>query len=165
MAQGLQGNRIAYHRLLSEISISLARYFAVRLPASMVDDAVQDVLVSVHFKRHTYDPKRPFKPWLTAIARYKWIDRLRAIQRSRLEPLDEHDVSVADHGSTVASGIDLERLLGTLKPAQAGVIRLVKLQGFTIDEASKLTGQSPSLVKVNIHRGLARLSRAVECEL
>lgn len=165
MAQGLQGNRVAYHRLLTEISSSLTRYFAVRLPASMVDDAVQDVLVSVHFKRHTYDPKRPFKPWLAAIARYKWIDRVRAISRSPLEPLGDDDISIADHGSVVTSAIDVERLLGILKPSQAGVIRLVKLQGFTIEEASKLTGQSPSLVKVNIHRGLARLNKAVECEL
>jgi RNA polymerase sigma-70 factor (ECF subfamily) len=52
-------------------------------------------------------------------------------------------------------------LLDTLKPAQSRVIRLVKLQGFSIEEASKATGQSAALVKVNIHRGLKRLASLV----
>jgi DNA-directed RNA polymerase specialized sigma24 family protein len=68
-------------------------------------------------------------------------------------------VPVADHGEAVISATILERLLSTLKPPQAEAIRLVKLQGFSVDEASARTGQSASLVKVNIHRGLARMSR------
>ena len=53
-------------------------------------------------------------------------------------------------------------MLGELKPAQAEVIRLVKLQGLSIVEASNRTGQTASLVKVNIHRGLGRLSALVQ---
>jgi len=56
----------------------------------------------------------------------------------------------------------LEALLRQIKPAQAEVIRLVKLQGLSIEEAAARTGQSASLVKVNIHRGLARLQVLAE---
>jgi DNA-directed RNA polymerase specialized sigma24 family protein len=56
----------------------------------------------------------------------------------------------------------LDELLSHLKPAQATVIRLVKLEGFTIEEAAQMTGQSTSLVKVNIHRGLGRLAASVQ---
>ena len=56
----------------------------------------------------------------------------------------------------------LDQLMGELKPAQQSVIRLVKIDGYSVEEAAQRTGQSPSLVKVNIHRGLARLATIVK---
>ena len=157
-AQG--GDVAAYRRLLTACRAWLARYFSRRLPPGMVDDAVQDTLLAVHEKRHTFDPAQPFEPWLAAIARYKWIDRLRHMRRHPTETLDDA-VAVGDHGDTVTTAHALERLLGTLKPAQADAIRLVKLEGYSIEEASAQTGQTASLVKVNIHRGLGRLAALV----
>ena len=52
----------------------------------------------------------------------------------------------------------VDRLIGQLKPAQASVIRLVKLQGISIRDASALTGQTSAVVKINIHRGLKKLA-------
>ena len=161
MAAAQAGNAAVYHRLLVEIRAWLARYYMRRLPPAMVDDAVQDTLFAIHQKRHTFDPARPFEPWLAAIARHKWIDRLRALKSARTEALDE-EIAVADHGEAVTSAWSLERLLMELKPAQSDVIRLVKLQGYSIEEAAAQTGQSVSLVKVNIHRGLGRLTALVK---
>lgn len=160
MAAAQNGHGGAYRRLLSEIDPWLHRYYARRLPPHMIDDAVQETLIAIHTKRHTYAPERPFRPWLAAIARYKWIDRLRAMGREATEMLDD-DMGVEGHESRVTSAIVLEELLGRLKPAQANVIRLVKLQGFSIEEAAVATGQSESLVKVNIHRGLGKLQGIV----
>jgi RNA polymerase sigma factor (sigma-70 family) len=161
MAAAQAGDSAAYRRLLEALGPWLRRYYARRLPSAMVDDAVQDTLIAVHEKRHTYDLTRPFEPWLAAIARYKWIDRLRALKRAPTEMLND-DISVPDHESAVVSATVLEQLLAGLKPAQAEVIRLVKIQGFSIEEAAARTGQSTSLVKVNIHRGLARLTVVVQ---
>jgi len=158
------GNGGAYNRLLTEVSGWLHRFYIRRLPTALVEDVVQEALIALHTKRHTYEAGRPFKPWLAAIARYKWIDRLRIMQRTRSEPLEDHDLALADHGSSVTSSIALNALLSNLKPAQAGVIRLVKLNGLSIEEASEATGQSIPLVKVNIHRGLARLTKLIEAE-
>jgi RNA polymerase sigma-70 factor (ECF subfamily) len=69
---------------------------------------------------------------------------------------------VGEHESEFMNTELLERLMAELKPAQAEVIRLVKIQGYSIEEASIRTRQSISLVKVSIHRGLARLSKIVE---
>jgi RNA polymerase sigma-70 factor (ECF subfamily) len=157
-AQG--GDASTYRRLLSEVALWLGRYYARRLPPAMIDDAIQDTLIAVHQKRHTYDPARPFGAWLAAIARYKWIDALRSLKAKPTEALDD-DIPVPDHEEAVTSARSLERLLATLKPAQSRVIRLVKLQGFSIEEASKATGQSIALVKVNIHRGLRRLTSLI----
>lgn len=161
MAAAQAGDSAAYRRLLEALGPWLKRYYVRRLPPSVVDDAVQDAMIAVHEKRHTYDAARPFEPWLAAVARYKWIDRLRALKRLPSEPISEN-VAIPDHESAVVSATVLEQLLAGLKPAQAEVIRLVKLQGFSIEEAAVRTGQSSSLVKVNIHRGLAKLTLAVQ---
>ena len=75
-------------------------------------------------------------------------------------PLDEN-IGVPDHGDTVIAGSTFQQLLAELKPPQAEAIRLVKLEGYSVEEASRATGQSVSLVKVNIHRGLKRLANIV----
>jgi len=161
MAAALAGDERAYATLLSALRPWLKRYYARRLPPAMVEDAAQETLIAVHEKRHTYDPSRPFEPWLAAIARYKWIDRLRAMKRAPTQALDE-DFPVADHGAKVTEALILEQLLADLKPAQAAAIQLVKLQGYSVEEAANRTGQSATLVRVNIHRGLARLASAAK---
>jgi RNA polymerase sigma factor (sigma-70 family) len=163
-AQG--GNGGAYNRLLNEMQPWLVRYYSRRLPLHMVDDAAQDTLMAIHQKRHTYEPGRPFRPWLAGIARYKWIDRLRSLGRQPTVCIDDEllEPSVEGHESAVTSAILLEELLLKLKPTQVSVIRLVKLQGYSIEDAAAKTGQSESLVKVNIHRGLAKLASMVQSE-
>ena len=98
MAAAQAGHAAAYRRLLDEIRYWLKGFYARRLPPAMVEDAVQDTLIAIHEKRHTYDPERPFKPWLMAVARYKWIDRLRSMSRSRTEELPEEIGDDADQG-------------------------------------------------------------------
>ena len=158
MTAAQRGDAGAYRTLLTELIPWLRRYYARRLPTAMIEDAVQDVLLAVHEKRHTYDPSRPFGPWLAAIARYKWIDRMRSLRTQMAEPLDEN-ISVPDHEDSVVAGTTFQQLLSELKPAQAEAIRLVKLEGHSVEEASRATGQSVPLIKVNIHRGLKHLAR------
>ena len=161
MAAAQAGNGGAYRRLLGELRAWLAGFYARRLPSAQVDDAVQDALIAIHEKRHTYDPARPFKPWLAAVARYKWIDRLRSMARHLGDELPE-DLAVPDHEHAVTSAVVLGELMASLKPAQQVAIRLVKIEGFSVEEAAARTGQSASLIKVNIHRGLAKLAAILQ---
>src|ERR1700745_1076232 len=156
MAAAQNGNSLAYHRLLSQVEVRLRAYYARRLPQAMTDDIIQEVLVAIHLKRHTYDPSRSFEVWLMAIARYKWIDTLRSLKTKATEALDD-DFPIPDHGEAVVNARTLDQLLATLSPAQSDVIRLVKLQGLSIQEASAVTGQSAELVRVNVHRGIKNL--------
>ena len=160
MARAQAGDAVAYRRLLDAARIWLTRWYRSRLPASIVEDAVQDALIALHAKRASWDPARPFEPWLAAIARYMWIDRLRAMARRPEARLEE--VHAAPDAKGPAAAHDLARLLAVLKPAQAEVIRLTRVMGFSIEEASRITGQSVPLVKINVHRGLRRLARLVE---
>jgi RNA polymerase sigma factor (sigma-70 family) len=161
MAAAQNGNGGAYRRLLGEISVWLTRYFQRRLPPGEVDDAVQETLLAVHRRRHTYDPQYALGPWLAAIAKRKWIDQLRSLGRRPTEELSE-DLSIPDHEMSVVSSSVLTSLLDELRPAQAQAILLVKVQGYSIEEASWQTGLSASAIKMNIHRGLARLTAFLE---
>lgn len=161
MVAAQDGHGGTYQRLLTEISQWLRRYFERRLPFGDVDDAVQETLMAVHRRRHTYDARYPMGAWLAAIARRKWIDQLRALGRRPTEELPG-DLAAGDHEASVISATVLERLLDELRPAQAQVILLVKIQGCSIEEASHRTGQSVSAVKMNIHRGLGRLTAFIE---
>lgn len=154
-AQG--GQEQAYERLLRELDAWLRRYYARRLPPAAAEDARQDVLLAIHAQRHSYSPAKPFGPWVAAIARFKWIDHVRQASRFAALSLSD-DMTVEDRGNSAIDAVAIEHLLRRLKPAQASVIRLVKLLGVSIEDASGATGQSVALVKVNIHRGLKKLA-------
>jgi RNA polymerase sigma-70 factor (ECF subfamily) len=164
MAAAQAGDGQAYEQLLRELDEWLRRYYARRLPSPAADDARQDALLAIHAKRHTYAPSRAFGAWVTAIARYKWIDRVRDASRFAALSLDD-EIPIEDHGAAAISAAAVDDLLGRLKPAQASVIRLVKLKGLSIARASGATGQSVALVKVNIHRGLKKLAALVACDV
>jgi RNA polymerase sigma-70 factor (ECF subfamily) len=160
MVAAQSGQSQAYEQLLQELDAWLRRYYTSRLPRAAAEDAKQDALLAIHASRQTYAQSRPFGPWVAAIARYKWIDHLRDASRHAAQALD-HKIPVEDQEQTATNGIAVDDLLGQLKPAQARVIRLVKLQGVSIKGASRATGQSAALVKVNIHRGLKKLAALV----
>jgi RNA polymerase sigma factor (sigma-70 family) len=163
MAAAQGGRSRAYEQLLRELDVWLRHYYAQRLPRPAAEDAKQDALLAIHAKRHTYESSRPFGPWVAAIARHKWIDHLREASRFATLPLHD-EMSIEDRGEAAISAVTVDDLLRRLKPAQARVIRLVKLQGASIEAASGATGQSASLVKVNIHRGLKKLAALAACD-
>ena len=160
MTAAQDGDDRAYGQLMSEVSQWLARYFRKRLPPAAAEDATQEALLAIHVHKLKYQPDAPMTPWLKTIARFKWIDQLRGQLRNP-DSLGDIDVPVSDHGPAARAAILLDLLLAEIKPAQAQVIKLVKLHGATIEEAASASGQSPSLVKVNIHRGLKRLGHVV----
>ncbi|MBD3728268.1 MAG: sigma-70 family RNA polymerase sigma factor [Sphingomonadales bacterium] len=162
MAASQRGDKRAYSVLLDEAGKWLTRYYRRRIAPDQLDDLVQDVLVSLHRKRASYDPTRPFLPWLAAIARYRWVDHLRRAYRNQEQAIDTEEPSEPGDQDAVLARISLERLMENLPPAQADAIELVKIEGCSIREASERSGQSESLVKVNIHRGLKKLAALIE---
>lgn len=161
MAMSQKGDRQAYATLLTECQAWLRRYYSRRIAPAQLDDLVQETLMALHNKRASWDSTRPFLPWLAAIARYRWVDHLRRLYRADECELVT-DYEGLDEEPAIAARISLDRLLGILPDAQARAIALVKIEGLSIAEAAEATGQSQSLVKVNIHRGLKRLAHTVE---
>lgn len=163
MARAQEGDKSSYRVALSAAQDWLARYFARRIAPQSVDDLVQETLMALHAKRATYDATRPFYPWLAAIARFRWIDALRKMQRTP-DTIEDADAPVDSAEEPVLARLSIERLLTHITPAQASVITLTKVEGLSISETALMTGQSEALVKVNIHRGLKKLAALVESD-
>ena len=129
----------------------------------VVEDVVQDALLTVHRVRQTYEPGRPVKPWLAAIVARRSIDALR--RRGRVAGRELHNPvayeTYADPGAKEMDAGDDARVLagmmGTLSPGQREALELVKLKEMSLAEASAASGQSVALLKVNIHRAIKRL--------
>ena len=162
MRQSQDGDKRAYTVLLDECANWLQRYYSRRVPPHQQDDLVQEVLMAIHNKRDTWDASRAFLPWLAAIARYRWVDHLRKVYRTEADQLEDWDAAEESSEEAVLARLSLERLFVKLPEKQAEVIEMVKIEGLSIQEASARSGQSESLVKVNIHRGLKKLSTLIE---
>ena len=158
-----RGDRQAYAAMLGACRSWLLRYYRRKVHPEAIEDLVQDALLSVHRKLASYDPARPLIPWLAAIARYRFVDHLRIAYRAAADGvLDDDETIVEDAEQAVIARLSLDRLFEALPQAQCRAIELVRIEGLSISEAAESTGQSESLVKVNIHRGLKRLAALIE---
>ena len=166
MARAQGGDGEAYRRLLTDIVPylhSLARRHH-RDPGD-VEDTVQDVLLTVHAIRHTYDPHRPFGPWLVAITKRRIIDRLRRQGRTRAREvaLDLEDVTFSTPGANLGEADWNKRVLGDaierLPPGQRDAVRLLKLQGMSLQQAAAASGMSVAALKVAMNRAMKNLRK------
>jgi RNA polymerase sigma-70 factor (ECF subfamily) len=171
MLASLDGDAASYRELLDRLSRRLRGYFKGKLArfgrgAAEAEDLVQEAVLAIHFKRHTYDSTEPLTPWVHAIARYKLIDFLRRTRTSLTEvPIEAADTMMAhDDNLGAESTYDLKRLLQRLPEKIRCSIEAVKLDGQSIAEAASRCGISESGVKVNIHRGLKTLAALIARE-
>lgn len=165
MARAQDGDGVAYRRLLEEITPYLRSLAARRhRDPSDVEDAVQDILLTIHSIRKTYDPARPFAPWLVAIASRRFIDRLRrqGRARGRETPLTVDHETFSEPETNLQESPDrreLEGAINDLPPRQRQAIRLLKLDGMSLKQAAIASGMSITSLKVNTHRAVKRLRK------
>ncbi len=165
MLASLDGDGASHRALLERLSRRLRAYYKGKLAgigrdATEAEDLVQEAVLAIHVKRHTYDPAQPLTPWVHAIARYKLIDFLRRNRASFADvPIDEADEVMAhDDNVSAESTYDVRRLMERLPKKMRCSIEAVKLDGLSIAEAAERCGISEPGVKVNIHRGLKALA-------
>ena len=164
MARAQNGDREAYRALLADLLVYVRVLARRRFAADAeVEDAVQDVLLSLHSIRHTYDPARPFLPWLLVIAQRRFIDRMRrhGAGAGREVPLgEEHETIAAPEANPLIeewSGVALQAAIEGLPEGQRQAIRLLKLKEMSLKEAAQATGMSVAALKVASHRAIKRL--------
>src|SRR6201981_1451608 len=121
MLASLEGHAASHRALLSRLSGRLRVYYRGKLArigggAAEEEDLVQEAILAIHLKRHTYDPAEPLTPWVHAIARYKLIDFLRRTRASISDvPIDEADTIMArDDNVDAESTYDVKRLMERL---------------------------------------------------
>jgi RNA polymerase sigma-70 factor (ECF subfamily) len=168
MTSGLDGDAAAHRALLERLSDQLRAYFKGQLnrigrgPVE-AEDLVQECLIAIHTRRHTYDRSQLFTPWVYGIARYKFLDYLRRTRVSAADvPIEEaQELVVDDDSAHVESSLDLKGLMAELSPKARQVLQYVKLDGLSVSEAAARSGMSESAVKVSVHRGLKTLARLI----
>jgi RNA polymerase sigma-70 factor (ECF subfamily) len=167
----LDGDGEAHRELLNRLSGRLRAYFKTRLMrighgVVEAEDLVQEVLIAVHTRRHTYDRTQPFTPWLYAIAKYKFLDYLRRAKTSMQDDPVEHAQALMarDDHAEVESTLDVERLMERLPAKVRQAMRDVTLDGMSVAEAAARSRMTPSALKVSVHRGVKALARALRKE-
>ena len=167
MRAAQDGDNSAYTRLLADI-LPVVRAMVRRKwrNANDVEDIVQDVLLSIHVVRHTYDPGRPFGPWLSTITARRIADAARRTSaRSANETTVEimPETSLQDETKSDQDVLDdhgeIQRALAGLSATQRQAIKLMKIQGLSLEEASAVTGKSVSALKVTVHRAMTVMRR------
>ncbi len=167
MKQSLDGDKHAYALLLRETTRFLRPYLAQRLnAASEVDDVLQEILISIHKARHTYDGERPYKPWAYAIAKFRLQDHLRAHYADQLHHAVElSEVENELQENVTKSDISYESISGEIEklpPRQAAILQMMHREGYTAKEVAEKTGMNESAVKVAAHRAYKILRKVLE---
>jgi RNA polymerase sigma factor (sigma-70 family) len=167
MAAAQAGDRAAYESLLRDC-VPTIKMVARRqgVPDDQTDDVVQEVLLSIHHARHTYDPSRSFTAWLQVIAARRAIDHLRRNNRQRLREVhapfayENHVDPSADPSRTVqhADGrSQANRMIDELPARQQEAVKHLILEEKTLSEAAAATRRTQGALKVNLHRALKTL--------
>ena len=167
MRQSLAGDQRAYAALLQETSRLLRPFLAKRLNfTNEVDDVLQEILISIHKARHTYDGNRPYKPWVYAIAKFRLQDYLRAHYSDQLRHADDlSEMEEYLHEDVTKPAISYESISGEVQKLpnkQATILRLMHQEGYTAKEVAEQIGMNESAVKVSAHRAYKILRQRLE---
>ncbi|HTZ00531.1 MAG TPA: sigma-70 family RNA polymerase sigma factor [Rhodocyclaceae bacterium] len=167
MRRALAGDKTAYATVLRETARLLRPYLLRRLSfESEVDDLLQEILLSIHKARSTYDGERPYKPWAYAIARFRLQDYLRMHYADQLrQAVDIDDVEYFLAADVTDSRLSYESISGEvqrLPEKQAAILTLMHRDGYTAREVAEKLGMTESAVKVAAHRAYKVLRQRLE---
>jgi RNA polymerase sigma-70 factor (ECF subfamily) len=164
MRAAIAGDEAAYRKLLADLSRLLRgvvrRGFAgVGVARDDVEDVVQDVLLAIHLKRHTWDPTMPLGPWVLAIARNKMIDDLRRRGRRPEVAIDlqQFDIEGEDQQASIDAH-DVDRVLSGLSVRNRDIVRSISLDGHSARDVADRLGMTEVAVRVALHRSLKTLA-------
>ena len=161
-----RGDAGAYRRLLQELA-PILRGLASRgfsrygLGSEDVEDVVQETLLAVHLKRHTWDERLPLPPWVFAIAHNKLVDNLRRRGRRIHVPIDDvSELIGVDEQTSCMNGVDAERVLARLKGRERDIVLAISIQGASARQVAERLGMTEGAVRVALHRALKDLAKA-----
>jgi RNA polymerase sigma-70 factor (ECF subfamily) len=156
----LAGDEKAYAAFLRAAAALVRAHVRRKAPQGLdPEDIVQEVLLALHVKRHTWRTDAPVTPWLRAIARYKLIDAYRR-RGGRV------DVDLGEIAETFAapeeerpSSREIGKALASLAPGQRSVVSAISVEGRSIGETAANLGMTETAVRVALHRGLAAIAK------
>jgi RNA polymerase sigma-70 factor (ECF subfamily) len=164
MRAAVAGDTQTYRNLLIAMtphlrSMARRRCDQFRIPASEAEDVVQEVLLTIHLKRSSWDPDRPIGPWLSTIVRNKLIDFLRRRGRHVSIPIEDVFATLGmDQQSELSDRLDAEKILRSLKDPQRTIVQSISMEGASVRETAARLNMSEGAVRVSLHRALKALT-------
>lgn len=157
----IAGDERAYADFLHRIAALVRGFVRRKIVQGGVDpeDVVQETLLAIHVKRHTWRSDAPVLPWVYAIARFKLIDAFRRRGRRIEVEIDEIAETFAEPETETVSERDINRALEGLPPTQRSVVSSISVDGHSISETAAKLGVSETAVRVSLHRGLAAIAK------
>jgi len=163
MRAAIAGDERAYGDFLQRAACLVRGFARRKIVQGGIDpeDIVQETLLAIHIKRHTWRQDAPVKPWLYAIANYKLIDAFRRRGRRVEIEIGEIAETFAEPEPETVSDREIGRVLQTLAPGQRSVVAAISVDGRSIGETAKRLGMSETAVRVALHRGLAAIAKRI----
>lgn len=157
----MSGDEVAYAAFLGRVAALVRGFCSRRIVHGGVDpeDVVQETLLAIHLKRHTWRQDEAVKPWIYAIARYKLIDAFRRRGKRIEVDISDFAETLAEPEKEAVASRDIDRALDSLAPVQRSVVTSVSVAGASIGETAHSLGMSETAVRVALHRGLKAIAR------
>jgi len=168
MALGQQGDSAAYTDLLGQCRLILRSMLQKKVSdEALLEDLIQEILISLHKARHTYQAERSFAPWLFSIANFRLQDHFRSHYRQlNFQQRFIETLELENQGEDVTFWAqrheEVQEAILRLPEKQGRLVDLMKLQGYTAAEVAEQTGMSVSAVKVSVHRSLKELKKQIQ---
>jgi len=173
LTRGRAGDEQAILELFHYMYPHVARLVQANLPArESAEDLVQQVCIKTMAKLDQFSGKVPFLHWVSRIAVNTCLNQIRHEKRRpelRYADMNEDEARVVEHLATTQGELDaseqmaatevVEKLLEGLKPPDQLLMRLMYLEGHTVDEIAERTGWNRALIKVRAFRARAQLRR------
>ena len=157
---GLAGDGAAYADFLSQLSPILRRVIGRKIPMGDVEDVLQEVLISIHKARHTYDGERPLMPWLMAITGFRMTDFLR----KTYSEMRHNQVDIADYENVLEAVTEapdenesINEMLDGVGQRERKILSLMHVEGYTASEVGLQLRMKESAVKVAAHRAIKKI--------
>lgn len=157
-----EGDRVAFDELWHEYQPRLLRYLSSLGLRDGDDVAAQTWMEAFQALGSLDDRPGAFRRLLFTIARRRMVDEARRRTR-HVEAELVGDVAVSAEAEHMELGAALELLAG-LPPAQAEVVALRIIAGFSAAEVGEITGRTEGAVRVMAHRALSALRAAMATE-
>ena len=159
---GLEGNQTDYAQFLAHITPLLKRMVGRRLAACDVEDVTQEILISIHKARHTYDGMRPIMPWLASIAKFRISDHLRkhyTQRQNKTVDISELENILTRVTEDETENESIDEMLKDVPEHQKRILMLMHIEGYTAKEVGAQMDMNESAVKVAAHRAIKKIRK------
>ena len=153
------GNQKAFDKLVVKYQSPVRRFFLHQTggDSQLSDDLAQDTFIKAYTHIRQFRGTSSFSTWLMRIAYNVFYDDVRS--RKQTEDIDTSSaVRQSSKSGDSNLKMDIHAALALLKPDERSCVTLQLIDGYPVDQISKITGINENTVKSHLKRGKDKLA-------